>query len=183
MKTNKHFAPVATMTAILFVLAILFSACSAIPEYGTLITQTPAPSPTSTALPSARQAVSNYQTAMMGRDSTEPLEQYKTRLCALATISGCAYLNSELFKTVKYGNEHYAIKAKAIIKELTMVAEGTYPSGTAWQVWEVKASYDKPWAGLRTNDLDLKHTFVFVNGEWKYDGLSVMVKVEPTLKP
>jgi len=181
MNTKKYLALVAMM--IFIILAILLSSCSAIPEYGTIVTTTPAPTITPTPLPSAKEAVVGYQKAVMNRDSTEPIDHYKERLCALATVNGCSYLRSSLFKTVKYGNEHYKIKATAIIESATLLGEGKYSSGSPWQVWEVKASYDNPWPGIAENSVHPQHTFVFVDGAWKYDGVSVIVSIPPTVNP
>ncbi|MCX6068900.1 MAG: hypothetical protein NT121_24655 [Chloroflexi bacterium] len=188
MKTKSNpSAPVATLMTLFVCLAILLSACGnlAIPPYGQVVTPTNAPTPTATALPSnAQDAAIRFQTAIMTRDSSEALEIYAARLWSLSDRNGCASL-SPVFETVAFGNKTYKIKSGADIKRTTLVEAGLLTDAALakdfglaadalipWEIWEVQASYTKPWPGIQKNDLRPNYRFVWSGTTWLFDGLA-----------
>jgi hypothetical protein len=185
---NNPFAPVATLMTLFVLLAILLSACGNItnPQYGKVINPTVAPIPTATQLPSnARDAAIEFQTAVMTRDSSEPVEKYAARLLALSDRNGCISLSkSSIFDTVAFGNKTYKIKTGADIKGATLLDSGLMTdAGLAkdfglaadalipWETWQVQAIYTNPWPGIRKNDLRLVYRFVWTGTNWLQDGL------------
>lgn len=189
MKTqNNLFAPVAKLMTLFVLLAILLSACGnfAIPQYGKVVTPTIALTSTATPLPSnAKDAAIKFQTSVMTRDSSEPVEKYAARLLALSDRNGCTSLTkSSLFDTVAYGNKTYKIKTDADIKGATLLDSGLMTDAVLakdfglaadalipWETWEVQASYTNPWAGIRKNDVRPVYRFVWTGTTWLQDGL------------
>ena len=207
MKTkNNPFAPVATLMTLFVLLATLLAACGniAIPQYGKVVTPTIAPTPTATPLPSnAKDAAIKFQTAIMTRNSSEPIEKYAARLWALSDRNGCATLSkSSLFDTVAFGNKTYKIKTEAIIKDATLVDSGLMTDAALakdfglaadalipWETWEVQASYTNPWPGIKKNELHPAYRFVWSGITWLQDGLvtnsqaAQAVQTQPSTKP
>lgn len=211
MKTkNKTFAPVATLMTLFVCLAILLSACGSptlpsleVPQYGQVVTPTVAPTPTATPLPSnAKDAAIKFQTAIMTRDSSEPIEKYSARLWALSDRNGCKSLSdSSIFDAVAFGNKTYKIKTEAKINGTTLVDSGLMTDAALakdfglaadalipWETWEVQASYTHPWPGIKKNDLRPAYRFVWSGTTWLQDGRVTdeqvgQAQTQPTAKP
>ena len=109
MKINR-ITPIALMT-VLFILATLLTACGSAPivdvapEYGKVITETPALATatqeatatpeitlTPTQRPDAREAVVAVIKALANIDAHETTAEYMSRLCALSSEYGCSLL-------------------------------------------------------------------------------------------
>jgi hypothetical protein len=205
MKTqNNLFAPVAKLMTLFVLLAILLSACGniSIPQYGKVVTPTIALPSTATPLPSnAKDAAIKFQTAVMTRDSSEPVEKYAARLLALSDRNGCTSLSkSTIFDTVAFGNKTYKIKTEADIKSATLLDSGFMTDAALakdfglaadalipWETWQVQASYTNPWPGIKKNDLRPVYRFVWTGTTWLQDGLVAQVQEAqasvPTAQP
>ncbi len=185
---NNPFAPVAILMILFVLLAILLSACGSItnPQYGKVVTPPIALTSTATPLPSnAKDAAIKFQTAVMTRDSSEPVEKYAARLLALSDRNGSVSLTkSSLFDTVAYGNKTYKIKTEADIKGATLRDSGFMTDAVLakdfglaadalipWETWEVQASYTNPWPGIKKNDVRPVYRFVWTGTTWLQDGL------------
>jgi hypothetical protein len=191
MKTKNFRTPVALMIA-LFITATILTACSGqqlpnvnLPAFGPTETATTAPTATPTEFPAgAQQAAENLIREGGRRDSSEPVNDYVVRNCALSTQNGCgAYIN-EIAPSVAFSNKTYTYKSELEIKGATLVEKGLRQDAVVaatfqlpadaqlpYEVWRIEASYTRTIPGTQ-RDISPSVRMVWSGQKWLFDGFA-----------
>jgi hypothetical protein len=112
------------------------------------------------------KAASAALTAFYTLDYTEPEDQWRARVCALATPDGCQLIQALFAPSVRKVVEANQVKTGCTVQPVAMVEENTpQEQNGATRIWLLTVSLDHPWPGTN-QEFTVYAEVAQVNGAW-----------------